>query len=216
MIRVNLLPIKEARQRRASFWQLVTFGGVLVLELVVCGVLYTSKQGDLESVQEDVQQTQAKVKELEKQVEEAKKYKKRKKQLEDKLSVLDRIQKKAGGPVEVLEELQSILTPPANPEQRYKQRQKGWNVEWDPRNLWIQSLVESGGNFDMDGRAQSADDVAEFLHRLETAPHFEGVQLDYVRPTSDGPGGAEVVTFHVTGKMKYGDVDKNGDDDGGS
>lgn len=182
----------------------------MVLELVVCGVLYTSKQGELESVEDEVEQTQATVKKLEKEVEEAKKYKQRKKKLEDKLSVLDQIQKKAGGPVEVLEELQSILTPPRNPEQQYEQRQKGWNVEWDPRNLWIQSLAETGGDFDMNGRAQSADDVAEFLHRLETAPHFENAKLDYVRPEGKGSGGKETVTFHVTGKMKYGEVDDDG------
>lgn len=209
MIRVNLLPIKEARRRRASRWQLFTFGAVLVLELGVCVFLYTAKQGDLKRVQEKVDRETQAVEKLEKEVEEAKKYQKRVDKLQEKLSVLDQIQKKAGGPVKVLEELQTILTPPANPEQRYKQRQKGWKVEWDPRRLWIQSLEETDGEFEKIGNAQSAEDVAEYLHRLETAPHFQDVQLDYVRPTDDESG---IVEFRITGVMKYGKVNGKGDD----
>jgi type IV pilus assembly protein PilN len=214
MIRVNLLPVKEARRRSAGRIQLLIFVVVLVIECAILVFLHMVQQGKLEEVRDKVATAQKKVDKLEKEVEEAKDLEKRKKKLEQKLSVLDDIEKQSIGPVNVLEELLTILSRPKNVEQRYAQRKKDWNVEWNPRHVWIESLKESDGEFEMVGRAVDADDVAEFLHRLETATHFQNVQLDYVRPQDSDSG--DVVGFRITGNIQYRKPDEENGDQKGS
>ena len=202
MIRVNLLPVKEARRRKSGRIQLLIFTIVLVIEVAILVFLHMAQQGKIEEVSKKVAKEKKAVQKLEKQVEEAKDYEKRAKKLRQKLSVLDEIQRKSVGPVHVLDELLTILSRPKNVEQRYNQRKKDWNVEWNPRHVWINKLTESSGSFEMAGNAVDADDVAEFLHRLETATHFQKVKLDYVRPTK-GSGASQVVEFRITGKIQY-------------
>jgi len=217
MIRVNLLPIKEARRRKSGRIQLLIFTIVLVIEVAILVFLHMAQQGKLDEVSEKVQQAQREIEQLEKDVEEAKDYEQKAKKLRQKLSVLDEIQRKSVGPVHVLDELLTILSRPENVEQRYNQRKKDWNVEWNPRHVWIDKLTESDGSFEMAGKAVDADDVAEFLHRLETATHFQNVQLDFVRPTQSSEAG-EVVEFRITGDIQYRKPEDktDGDEDEGS
>ncbi len=203
MIRVNLLPIRQERARSAGKFQLLAFAAILVVEIAVFGFLYLSMQDELAGVREDVQETEKAIEALEKDVEETKDYEAREKQLEQKLNVLANIEKKSRGPLGMLTELQTILSPPRNAEERYAQNQKQWNVEWNPANLWIASFTESGGSFELSGNALDADDVAEFLLRLETADHFRNVQLDFVRPSDTKAAGTQVVEFRVTGMLDY-------------
>lgn len=216
MIRVNLLPVKEARRRKSGRIQLLIFTIVLVIEIAILVFLHMAQQGKLEEVSTKVADAKQEVQKLEKQVEEAKDYEKKAKKLRQKLGVLDEIQRKSVGPVHVLDELLTILSRPKNVEQRYNQRKKDWNVEWNPRHVWINSLKESDGNFEMSGNAVDADDVAEFLHRLETATHFQNVKLDFVRPTGGGGDGGEVVEFRITGKIRYRKPDDEKDGKKGS
>jgi Tfp pilus assembly protein PilN len=152
--------------------------------------------------------------EVEEEVEEAKDYEKRAQKLRQKRDVLDEVQRKSVGPVHVLDELLTILSRPENVEQRYNQRKKDWNVEWNPRHVWINTLKESEGSFEMSGRAVDADDVAEFLHRLETATHFQEVKLDFVRPTEGSGKSGEVVEFRITGQIQYQKPGSDGDNEG--
>jgi Tfp pilus assembly protein PilN len=216
MIRVNLLPIRQERARSAGKFQLLAFAAILVVEIAVFGFLYLSMQDELSGVRADLKETKEAIKELEKDVEETKDYEAREKRLEQKLNVLANIEKKSSGPLGMLTELQTILSPPRNAEERYAQNQKDWNVEWNPANLWIASMSESGGNFELTGNALDADDVAEFLLRLETADHFDNVQLDYVRPGDSKAAGTQVVEFRVTGTLNYAREDANDDESKGS
>jgi hypothetical protein len=125
----------------------------------------------------------------------------------------------------MLRELQVMLSEPRNMEERHARREKGWKVEWDPSELWIKTLETTGGNFTMNGRAKDADDVPEFLQRLETAAHFHNVNFDYVR-SADSGGESDLVEFRVTGTVSYrakrgggteadgGDGESDGDGDG--
>jgi Tfp pilus assembly protein PilN len=182
---------------------MIAFAVCLVLELAACGFFYVQKQQELSKLQDKLESTQNDVKQTQKKVEEAADYEKKAKKLRSKLEVLHQIEEQSVGPVHVLEELQTILSPPENPEERYAQSQKNWNVEWNPRHLWIKTLTEKQGSFEMVGQALDADDVAEFLHRLETAKHFQNVQLDYVRPSKKQARGTKVVEFRVTGGLTY-------------
>lgn len=205
MIRINLLPIKKARQRSAGRLQLAVFAVVLVLTVVVCAGFYLMASSQLSDVRADVNENRAEVQRAEQAVADAKKFQQDKERLEQQLAVLAELETKRTGPVRVLDELQAILSPPRNQEEKFAMNRKNWNPEWDTRRLWVQNLSETEGEFEMAGSAINADDVAEFLQRLTTANHFYDVQLDYVKARkSDNASPDGLVDFRVTGKISYG------------
>lgn len=207
MIRVNLLPVERARRRSAGRLQLAVFALLLVVELVGFGYLYFAKKSRADRLADKVEAKEQRVANLKKEVEGGDDFGEKADKLRKKLQVLRDIQKKSAGPLRMLRELQMVLSRPDDLEERYAQRRKNWNVEWDPTNLWVETLDEQEGEFELVGRALGAEDVAEFLHRLATAQHFQNVQLDFVKPREKGSGRAKVVTFTVHGEVPYEDAD---------
>ena len=201
MIRVNLLPIRQARRRSAGKTQLVVFAALIVLEVVVIFGLWGIANADLTRIKNQVAQYEQEVAAAKEEVKDAQQLEQQKEQLTKQLAVLDQLEAARSGPVRVLDELQAIMSPPRNEEDRFAQLQKNWNVDWDPRRLWIESLSENNGKFDLNGNAVSADDVAEFLQRLTTAEHFTNVQLDVVQ--AQNTDGADTVSFRIHGNINY-------------
>ncbi|MBA2662818.1 MAG: PilN domain-containing protein [Bradymonadaceae bacterium] len=127
--------------------------------------------------------------------------------LRQQLGVLDDLERNRTGPVRVFDELQGILSPPRNEEDRFSQLQKNWNVEWDTRRLWLEKFSDKDKSIELEGFAGNADDVAEFLQRLTTARHFNDMQLDFVQTATatggQGQAAARTVQFRITGKISY-------------
>lgn len=205
MIRVNLLPYRQQRKRSAGKAQLAMFGGVLALEVVVLLGLWVFADSDLERAKQQVRQYEADVAAAKEEVKDAKQLEAQKQQLEKQLGVLDRLEAQRSGPVRVMDEFQAMMSPPRNEEDRFAQLQKNWNVDWDPRRLWVEKLEEKGGTFKLEGVAINADDVAEFLQRMSTAEYFDQVQLEIVEAQRDNSaqGGTPTVKFKFNGKVVY-------------
>ena len=202
MIRVNLLPVKQARRRSAGRTQLFVFGGLLLLMVMVFGLLWLLASSELSRVQKDVANLEQGVKAAKEEVKDAEELKKQKKDLEDQLGVLDKLEASRTGPVKVLDEFQGVLSPPRNEEDRFAQLAKEWNVDWDPRRVWVDTLIEKDGKFTLTGGAVDTIDVAEFLQRLISADHFDKVELKFVQSESskDGP---RYVKYELNGDVLY-------------
>jgi type IV pilus assembly protein PilN len=197
MIRVNLLPIRQARRRAAGKTQLAVFGGIVAFEVFVLLSLWVFAEADLDRANKQVAQYQAEVAAAKEEVKDAQQLEAQKTQLEKQLGVLDRLEAQRTGPVRVLDEFQAMMSPPRNEEDRFAQLQKNWNVDWDPRRLWVEKLSEKQATFELQGNAVNADDVAEFLQRLTTAEYFEQVELDQVQAKDEN------VEFKIGGKINY-------------
>lgn len=213
MIRVNLLPIKQARRRSAGRVQLILCAGLILLEIAVFAIVWMAEASQLEDIEAEVSHNQEEVEKVEEDVERAEKLEKEKKELENQVSILNELEAKRTGPVRVLDELLVMLTPPRDEEARHVQAGKDWNVEWDPRRLWIETLEESDGDFEMSGMALNADDVAEFLERLSSGDHFSNIELDVVQSVEEDD--VRLVEFRITGDLSYTSQadDEEADDD---
>lgn len=201
MIRVNLLPIKKARRRSQGRIQLLLFAGVIVIELAILAAAYFIVNDELSEQEEQVGDLQTVVAELEEDAADVEELQAQAQVYESQLMVLSELEAKRIGPVQMLDEMQAMLSPPRNEEDRVAQLRRDWNVEWDTRRLWVEAFSEGEEGFSLDGYAGNADDVAEFLHRLTTAIYFDGVELDYVERTSED--GADLVSFHIFGNLSY-------------
>ena len=209
MIRINLLPVSDEDRISQARIQLLLFIGLLVIEAIVLFLIYASNSSEIEELDKELNKKRAVVAQIKKDVQDADALKKETEKLEKQLDVLNQLKQKRSGKQKAAYEMQSMMSPPRDEEDRFAQLQKNWNVEWDTRRLWINTLTESAGVFELEGGAVNADDVAEFLQRLNTAEHFYDIQLDIVQAKQDssgkGRGATKVryVTFKLAGKISY-------------
>ena len=216
MIRVNLLPIKQARRRSQGRAQLVLFAGIIIVEVIILFAFYMLKSEDLETQREQVASIQSQVRVIEAEVAEAERLQEEKAALEAQLAVLTELEARRIGPVRMLDEIQAMVSPPRNEEDSVRQLRRGWNTDWDTRRLWVDQFSEREGTFNLTGFAGSHDDVAEFLQRMTTARYFNNVELEVVERTGGGRGasGTRLVQFRIHGDLSYvGFADDAGSED---
>ena len=209
MIRVNLLPIKQARRRSQARMQLLLFGGLIAVLLVVLFAMYSIVNEELEEKRAQVADLRAEVSAIQNEVSGAEQLEAEAATLAEQLRVLSDLEARRIGPVRMLDEIQAMLSPPRNEEDRVNQLRRDWNVEWDTRRLWIERFDEGDGRFTLNGFAGNADDVAEFLQRMTTAFYFDDVQLDFVERTRQRDG-AQLVQFRLFGNLSYTGFDGQG------
>ena len=122
--------------------------------------------------------------------------------------MLDGLLEGQAGPVKMLDELSVMLTPVSDPLQKLAQEKRRWTPDWDPKRLWIMSFVESSRKLKIQGYARTNDDLAEFLHRLNTSKHFVEVRLNLSEMVElSAVPGLKLVRFDVDALALYGPAD---------
>jgi type IV pilus assembly protein PilN len=207
MIRINLLPIKDTIRKETSKRQLILFGVLLLVQILVFYLLYSSQAGERDDLRQQNTDKNSQIELLKKQVADVEKLTKEKKLLEEQIGVLDSLEEGRSGPVKVLDEVQLILSQPKNDLQRLTYDKKGWNPKWDPDRLWFNSLRENSSEFRLSGGARSSDDVAEFLQRLSTSVYFEDVRLLSVDQREKE--NFVYAVFELRGRISYSLASKN-------
>ena len=88
MIRINLLPVREARRRADIQQQALLLGFLLVLAVGVVGFMHMSIRGKIAGANDSVVETQAQIEKFEPQLEKVEEYKKKRDQVQAKLDVI--------------------------------------------------------------------------------------------------------------------------------
>jgi type IV pilus assembly protein PilN len=144
MIRINLLPVRQVQKREQGRQFLVVMIGMFIITAAANGYWYVWMDGKRETAQRKLDDTNARIAQLEKVIGEVTNLQRRKKEVEEKLAVLDKLTKQRAGPVKLLDALATAI----------------------PKKVWITSFEEKGGAAVMQGNADSFDDVSEFMRGL--------------------------------------------------
>lgn len=144
MIRINLLPVRQVQKREQGRQFLVLMVGMFVLTIAANVYWYLWMDGKREAAQRRLDDTNARIAQLEKVIGEVTNLQKRKKEVEEKLAVLDKLTKQRAGPVKMLDALATAI----------------------PKKVWLLSFEERGGGAAITGNAESFDDVSEFMRGL--------------------------------------------------
>lgn len=144
MIRINLLPVRQVQKREAGRQYIVVLVGVLIIALLGNGYWYYLRDTERSERQRKLADTTARIQQLEKVIGEVNNLNKRKKEVEEKLSVLDKLRKQRGGPVKLLDALATSI----------------------PKKVWLVNFEEKGGAVKVTGSADSFEDVSEFMRGL--------------------------------------------------
>jgi len=202
MIRINLLPVQQGRQRQYGVQQLALGLILVAAEVALLFVLFNNKAEEKRTLLQSNAAVTAEVQQLEAENERIAELNERKEQLMSMALVLEELEANRGGPVYVLDELKTMLNAPAHDLEQANQRFLGWDPTWDPTTVWLTAFDESAGAVGIRGRAMSNDDIAEFNIRLASSAYFSQVRLNVTRAVNDQTLG-RVFEFEISAQVNY-------------
>ncbi len=180
MIRINLLQQKKTIRNESIQRQLLGFAMVIVVTLVGCFVWWAVKNHEADSRQETVKAKQQEVAQLDKIIGEVNEFTQKKKELEEKLNVIQSLKKGKTGPVRALDDLATEI----------------------PNRVWLSKMEESGGRMVFEGQAVDHEDVSAFMKALQKSKYFSNVVLGFSK-AGKAQGGAVFYEFKITCSVNY-------------
>ena len=186
MIEINLLPHREA-QRVADLRESIS---LLVLGLVVTAgvIVFLNAQvaEQLSDAKASVQQLKSDIQRYEPQKVQVSEFRRKKAELQDKLAVIDGLDRARSGPVRLFEEL----------------------ANQTPDRLWLTQLGTESGQLRLQGSSLDNGVVADFLRSLSGSRYFVNVDLVKTDGGSNRQDGIELVEFEITANLVTPDEDE--------
>ncbi|HHL39364.1 MAG TPA: fimbrial protein [Deltaproteobacteria bacterium] len=156
MIRINLLPVRAAKKKESIRFQLTVAGLVTFFVTALVGVFYFIVQGEAGQLADEIAAGEAELKALKKKIGELDKIQEEKRKVEEKLEIVNELEKGRSGPVELLVKVSEAI----------------------PDTAWLTSLKERGSLIVLRGIASSDDVVADFMKGLERQKGLGRVELE--------------------------------------
>lgn len=180
MIRINLLPVRQARKLEAARREVMLILAVGGAVLFACLAGWGLAQGRLATIDAQNAALQQEIDSLAADVKKVDEMEKFKEELERKLAVIQELRERKNGPVHMLEEI-SLAT---------------------PERLQLVTITEEGGNVRMEGLSVSNEIISQFLRSLEASPYFANVYLDDIEAKADMKDApVPVKAFKLTAKL---------------
>lgn len=207
MIRINLLPVRQAKKREYGKQQLVLFFFLVILEAVILYSFYSARQEEVASLDQritDLEQAVAEVPDLENQQTQLQAQIAQRRATREMLANL---QSNRIGPGAVLDDLMYVLNSPENQVEDRAQRDRGFETHLRPEGIWLESITVEPTFFEFRGKAIDHNLVSEFMQRLETSPReadrfFNRPNLESYT-TEEDPFFGSIRRFVVTGGVNY-------------
>jgi type IV pilus assembly protein PilN len=179
MIRINLLPVKQAAQAERQRQEITRAGLALALLAVLGGAIRIQQGRELAVTNSRIFQIEEALKALDSQVRDVNDLDAKKKALDSKLKVISDLGRKRVGPVAVMADLAKAT----------------------PDRVWLTDFTEAGGGATITGQAVDNQIVAVFLRNLSGSPYFTNVDL--VETTQDQVGDIKLRKFIVKSQINY-------------
>ena len=174
MIRINLIPHREAFRQQQIIEHITVFFVVLVSTIALLAAIDAWKTQDLVSLQDEKLSLQSRNTALTKKIGELKNLDALRQDVERKLAIVDELQ---AGRFRTLITLKAL-------------------AEAIPESIWVKKLSEKGGTLSLAGFGESSQGVAAFMRALEKQDAFSNVQLQF--DNSVDKDGIEVRSFELT------------------
>lgn len=181
MIRINLLPYREKAKKENLQYQILALSGVLVLFLLLIlsvHLYFTMTIGDMET---KIKDAEAKLVILNKKVGDIEGFKRDKRELEQKLSVINTLETNRLFPVHMLDEL-NLLVP--------------------SKEAWLEKITQTGKDLRIEGIAKDNGTVARFMKNIEKAGFVQSVDLVVAKEKE--VAGVKLQQFILTCVLKKG------------
>ena len=219
MIKINLLPQKRAKKRIAisdGSSQHLLFGviGLAIAGVAVVLVVDKPKRAKLAELAEANQQLQNDIQSKTKQLVGYAELKKAADEADERYRSIKRLLSAKVVPAHVLQELGEILMAgkyPTMTEDMAKRTGSGpesdpnkrFQGDWDASHVWLTGFSDTGGEFKLEGGAQSESDVTQLAKRLGASVYFLDVTPAGGERFADLQSGTNYYRFTITGRVVY-------------
>jgi type IV pilus assembly protein PilN len=156
MIRINLLPVREARRKADIQQQGLFAAGTLAATLVACAMFHLVLGLRVADARSRVSAMDQQIEQFKPQLAKVESFRKQKAEVEKKLDVIRRLDRSRSGPVHVLDELATHA----------------------PQRLWITELAAAKGAVNIEGMSLDNEGIAQFLTALNDSDYFDRVELE--------------------------------------
>jgi type IV pilus assembly protein PilN len=179
MIRINLLPGEERRQRRTSVafkaGELVVPLALLVATALIVAGTALSQRTNADNLVRSIAKVDAESRVLAPQIERVNRLAQERAELDLRVGIISRLQKGRTQSVRLMDELARCI----------------------PDHLWVNAVSQDGSStLSVEGTTLSNLVVSDLMSRLERSPLFANVELDVAEHAAIGE--RDVVRFRVT------------------
>lgn len=155
MIKINLIFDRKAIERGRVKQQLSLAVALMIVTVGLSGYLLYSQNSKIKSVNNNINNSKTKLASLNTVINKINDKEKKKKRLEDIIKAIGELKKMQAGPARIFDEINILI----------------------PSDIWLTSVVESGGNIKIDGYSFSDPGIANFMNNLDTSKYFSNVEL---------------------------------------
>lgn len=156
MIRINLLPYREAAKKENIKRQITIFAGSFAVFLLLMILLKVTLSASVGALEKELKQKEDKMVVLKKKLGDIEGLKRATKELEQKLSVINRLEEGRLFPVRLQEEM-ARLVPTAD--------------------VWLEKITTTGADLRIEGVARNNMAVARYMKNLELSKLLSSVSL---------------------------------------
>ncbi|MEI7673009.1 MAG: PilN domain-containing protein [Deltaproteobacteria bacterium] len=179
MIKINLLPYREAAKKENLRQQIMILSGTLVLFLLIILAVHSYFSMSISDMETKIKEAEARLVVLDKKVGDIEGFKRDKKELEQKLGVINSLERNRLFPVRVLDELNQLVP---------------------SREAWLEKITQKGQELRIEGLARDNGTVARFMKSVEKAGFAQSVELVVSREKE--LAGVKLQQFILTCVMK--------------
>lgn len=182
MIKINLLPYREAKRKQMIQSQLIIGGLGIIPSILVILILFFTINAKISNIQQETERIKEDIKKQKVSLEEIKKFKSEKDTLKKKMAVIEKLKKGKFGPVQIIDQLAINL----------------------PGRIWLTKLVQKGMTLAIDGKALDNISISDYMVNLGKSEFFKTVDLDKIKTdTKAGPKGIQLKTFSLNSSITY-------------
>lgn len=156
MIRINLLPVREARRKAGVRQQVMMLAAALIGAVLVSAGVHSWMLGSISSAKSRVTALDKQLAQYKPQQEQVEQFKAKKAEIEQKLAVIANLERSRSGPVHIMDELSNHI----------------------PDRVWLTNLAADSGRIALGGMSLDNELVALFLTALNESPYFDRVELE--------------------------------------
>lgn len=217
MIKVNLLPARRAKKGSTTEPSAKQFAGgvaaVLAAGAAVFFFIDMPKRTKLRELNEANKALDQQIADKNRQLAGYAELKKAEEEATRREAAIDSLLASKVVPGYVMHEIGKILTAegPTMSEEMVRLAGNGvdgdpnkrFQVDWDPKHVWLLSFVDTGGSFRMEGGAQSESDVTQLAKRLDASVFFWDISPSGGERVNDTVNGVNYYRFQIIGRMAY-------------
>jgi type IV pilus assembly protein PilN len=179
VIRINLLPVREARRVANMRKQGVFLGGAVGAGVAISLIISMWMTARIAHERALISARETELKKLEATQKEVKKFQAEQQEIEQKLAIIDQIEAARTGPVKIMDELATRI----------------------PARVWLTKMTAKGGTLELEGNSLDAEIVADFAAALEESPMLSAVDLRETR--LEEADGLKLSAFKMTAQYPY-------------